>query len=54
MIGTFIIPIGDLIHELKKEREEETEAIRHILRELDKVIIDMGAISYNLQEENKD
>lgn len=54
MIGCFVIPIGDCIHALRKEREEETQAIQFILNELDKVIIDMGAISYNLQEEIKE
>jgi len=27
LIGTFTIPIGDLIQSIKKEREEETKAI---------------------------
>ena len=54
MIGSFVIPIGDSIHELRKERQEETDAIKNILTELDKIIIDMGAISYNLQEEIKE
>lgn len=30
MIGSFIIPVGDLIHALIKERDEETAAIDHI------------------------
>ncbi len=54
MIGSFIIPIGESIHDLRKEREDETNAIKNILQELDKIIIDMGAISYNLQEEIKE
>jgi hypothetical protein len=48
MIGSFVIPIGDAVHSLRKEREEETEAIAFIIREIDKIIVDMGAISYNV------
>ena len=40
MIGAFIIPVGDLIHDLIKEREEETEAIQFINDELDKIMKD--------------
>ena len=38
MIGSFTIPIGDLIHKLRKEREEETEAIEYVNMELDKIL----------------
>jgi hypothetical protein len=31
MIGSFIIPIGDLVEKLKKERREETAAIDYII-----------------------
>jgi hypothetical protein len=31
MIGSFIIPIGNLVEKLKKEREEETAAIEYII-----------------------
>jgi len=31
MIGSFIIPIGDLVEKLKKERADETAAIDYIL-----------------------
>lgn len=56
MIGTFVIPIGDLIFKLKDERERETAAIDYILQELDKIIIDQGIMSYsvNNEEEMKD
>jgi hypothetical protein len=40
MIGSFIIPIGDLIHKLAKEREEETGVIEYINNELDKILKD--------------
>lgn len=42
MIGPFIIPVGDLIHSLIKEREEETAAIEHINEELEKIMNDLG------------
>ena len=42
MIGSFIIPIGDLIHDLRKEREEETGMIEYINNELEKIIEDVG------------
>lgn len=48
MIGSFIIPIGDAVFALRKERKEETEAIEFIISEIDKVIMDVGVISYNL------
>lgn len=48
MIGTFIIPIGDLIFGLKEEREQETYAIEYINNELDKILKDQGIVSYNV------
>ena len=42
MIGTFVIPIGDLIHRLRKEREEETKVIEDINNELEKILNEMG------------
>lgn len=38
MIGSFTIPIGDLIHKLRNEREEETNAIEHVNSELDLIL----------------
>lgn len=38
MIGAFIIPIGELVFRLRKEREEETAAIEYINNELDKIM----------------
>ena len=52
MIGTFVIPIGDLIHRLRKEREEETGVIEHINNELDRILMDMGITQYSIQEED--
>lgn len=42
MIGSFTIPVGDLIWRLRKEREEETNAIEFIINELEKILNDMG------------
>lgn len=48
MIGSFIIPVGDLIHRLRTEREEETGVIEFINNELDKILNDMGVQSYSI------
>lgn len=48
MIGSFIIPIGDLVHKLAKEREEETGIIDNILTELDKIMIGEGIQTYSI------
>ena len=50
MIGAFIIPIGELVFKLQKEREEETAAIDGILQELDKIMLDQGVQSYSIQD----
>ena len=48
MIGSFIIPIGDLVFKLRKEREVETAAIEYINKELDKIMKGEGVVSYSL------
>jgi hypothetical protein len=48
LIGTFTIPIGNLVHRLSKEREEETAAIEYINGELDKILKGEGIQSYSL------
>ena len=40
MIGSFTIPIGDLMHKLNEERTVETKAIENILAEIDKIMMD--------------
>jgi signal transduction histidine kinase len=50
LLGSFIIPVGDLIDKLTEERERETAAIEKTVSELDKIIKGEGAISYNIQE----
>lgn len=52
LIGSFTIPIGELIYNLKKEREEETAAIKYIVDELDKILKGVGVTSYNIQNTN--
>ena len=53
LIGTFALPIGELIHELAAERKRETAAIRYIveqIREIDEkgvMIPDFGNTSIN-------
>ena len=37
-IGTFTIPIGDLMHALAKERAEETEALEVCVQEVRKFV----------------
>lgn len=58
MIGAFTIPIGDLIHKLRKEREEETAAIEYVNNELAKILKGEGIMQYSIQkndeEEEKD
>lgn len=46
LLGTFIIPVGDLIDKLAEERDRETKAIQHIIEELDKIIQGQGITTY--------
>jgi hypothetical protein len=34
LIGTFIIPIGELMHDLAEERIKETEALEKVVEEV--------------------
>lgn len=38
LIGTFVLPIGELMRELRKERQEETQVIRDINEKLDAIL----------------
>lgn len=38
MIGTFIIPIGELMHELAEERITETDALANVVEEVKKLV----------------
>jgi hypothetical protein len=38
LIGTFVIPIGDLMHALAKERIEETEALEVVVQQVRKFV----------------
>ena len=37
-IGTFVIPIGDLMHDLKDERERETAALEEVVNEVRRLV----------------
>ena len=37
IIGTFTIPIGELMHDLKRERDEETAALEKMVSALEKI-----------------
>jgi hypothetical protein len=50
LMGSFIIPVGDLIHALAEERRFETEAIQHIIDELEKITKGEGVSSYSINE----
>jgi hypothetical protein len=50
LMGSFIIPVGDLIHALAVERKTETEAIQHIIDEIDKISKGEGVSSYSINE----
>ncbi len=51
LLGSFIIPVGDLIDDLKHERERETQAIADILEELEKIIQGTGIPTYSINIE---
>lgn len=34
MIGVFTIPVGDLMHDLRQDREKELQTIKNILFEI--------------------
>jgi hypothetical protein len=38
LIGTFVIPIGDLMHDLIRERKEETAALENIVEQLKRYV----------------
>ena len=47
MIGSFIIPVGELIQKLAKERSEELGAIQYIVEQLDLIMKGEGIPSYS-------
>lgn len=52
LLGSFIIPVGDLIDKLAEERYRETAAIQRIIDDLDRIIRGEGVTSYSLQAES--
>jgi sugar phosphate isomerase/epimerase len=50
LIGSFTIPVGELIHSIQREREEEIEEIREVIDGLQKIITGEVVIpSYNVK-----
>jgi hypothetical protein len=50
LIGSFTIPVGELIHQIQREREEEIEEIREVIDGLQKIINGEVIIpSYNVK-----
>jgi len=47
LIGNFTIPVGDLLTELREERDRETKAIQHICDELEKLEQGIAVQSYD-------
>ena len=52
LLGTFVIPVGDLIDKLALERERETAAIERIVDELDKIAKGTGITTYSLNNDS--
>jgi hypothetical protein len=48
LLGTFIIPVGDLIDKLAEERYRETTAIQRIITDLDAIMRGEGVSSYTI------
>lgn len=51
-MGSFVIPVGDLIDKLAEERLRETTAIKRIIDELEKIINGESVSSYSIQYES--
>ena len=49
LIGNFILPIGDLIWDLREERSTELAAVQKIIEEMEKISNDDAPPSYNIQ-----
>lgn len=54
LLGSFIIPVGDLIDDLATERQEETQAIANVLEELEKIIQGRGIPTYSINLDRVD
>lgn len=39
LIGTFVVPIGELMHDLRKEREEETAALQNVVDQVRRFVL---------------
>ena len=54
IIGTFIIPIGELIHELQNERDTEIAALRHMVDSLERIAEDEERASLMYQSRREE
>jgi hypothetical protein len=46
LLGVFTIPIGELLFEKQKIKQDEIDNLDHILAELSKIIEDIGVVTY--------
>lgn len=48
IIGNFVVPIGEIMHNIIKEREEETKAIEEVIKQIKLIAKDqaVGSIDY--------
>ncbi len=53
LLGSFIIPVGDLIDDLADERRRETQAIAEVLEELENIIQGRGIMSYSINVDDR-
>lgn len=53
LLGSFIIPVGDLIDDLADERSRETQAIADVLEELEKIIQGRGIPTYSINVDER-
>jgi hypothetical protein len=48
LLGVFTIPIGEILHQNQRQRQHDIETLDYIVKELTKVMEEMGAITYNV------
>ena len=53
LLGSFIIPVGDLVDDLADERRRETQAIAEVLEELENIIQGIGIMSYSINVDDR-
>lgn len=50
LIGVFTIPIGEILFEQNEKRQKDLEGLDKLIEELEKVMNDLGAVTYNIQD----